>query len=145
MNCRQWLESGYKLLLIGTTLVSLGLSSGCSGGPAADPTAAVAGKVTFKGTPVSEGIVNFYDATRGNAAAAKLGADGTYSVDAVVLGDYSVFVTPLPVETPVDATKPAPPQVDPANIPAKYRDATTSGFKTTVKAGTNKADFEMAP
>ncbi len=142
MNCQRWLTGRNRLLLSGMVMVSLGLP-GC--GPAADPTAPVAGKVSFKGVAVSEGVVNFHDAKRGNAAAAKLGADGTYSIGDVVLGDYSVFITPLQVDAPVDATKPAPPPMDPANIPAKYRDANTSGFKASVKAGTNKADFEMVP
>ena len=135
---------GKKLLVNSIVLIGIGLL-GCSGGPSPDPTAAVTGKVTFQGAAVSEGMINFYDAKRGNAATVKLGADGAYSLPAVVLGDYSVFITPLSVEVPVDATKPAPSPANPANIPEKYRDGKTSGLKTTVKAGTNTASFEMTP
>lgn len=144
MNCQKWLTCGNKLFLSGIALVVIGLS-GCSGGPAPDPTATVTGKVTFQGAPVSEGVINFYDAKRGNAAVTKLGADGTFSADSVVLGDYGIFITPLQVDAPVDATKPAPLPANPANIPEKYRDVKTSGFKTTVKSGGNKAEFDMVP
>lgn len=144
MNNERWLTIGNRFVLNVIVMAGFGLS-GCSGGPAPDPTAPVTGKVSFKGVAVSEGSVNFYDDKRGNAAAAKLGTDGTYSIGDVVLGDYSVFITPPQVDAPVDATKPPPPPMDPANIPAKYRDTKTSGFKTSVRPGTNKADFEMVP
>lgn len=144
MSFQGRLTVGKKLLLNSLVAMSFGLL-GCSGGPAPDPTAPVTGKVTFQGAAVSEGMVNFDDAKRGNAGSAKLSADGTYSMKGVVLGDYAVFITPLQVDAPVDATKPPPPPANPANIPEKYRDAKTSGFKSTVKAGANKADFEMAP
>lgn len=144
MHSQSWLSFGSRVLWCGLVVAVFGLS-GCSSGEVPDPTASVSGKVTFQGAAVSEGMVNFYDSKRGNAASVKLGADGSYSIESVVLGDYGVFITPLPVEVPNDATKPAPPQADPANIPAKYRDVKTSDLKTAVKAGSNKAEFDMVP
>ncbi len=144
MNFYGWLNAGNKFLWCGILLAGLGLS-GCSTSETPDPTAPLNGKVTFKGTPVSEGMVNLFDSKRGNAAAAKLGADGTYSMPAVVLGNYDVSITPLQVEPSTDATKPAPPPANPENIPEKYRDSKTSGLKAVVKAGNNTADFELIP
>ncbi len=118
---------------------------GCKSGPA---TGQVQGKVTFKGKPVAAGDIMFYNTKTGAAGAARIQAGGTYAVSqALPVGDYIVYITPLthivdtdPGKTPPsDVEKPAP------DIPMKYRSQASTPLKTTIKEGRNEADFDMVP
>src|SRR5262245_37091639 len=96
-------------------------SAGCPSGP---PTGEVRGKVSFKGQPVTEGLVTFLNPTEGGAAEAQIKPDGTYVVEnPVVVGEYLVVITPLIqiVDTDPGKSPPAPVEKPAPNIPAKYR------------------------
>lgn len=119
---------------------------GCGdGGAEAPPIATVSGKVTFDGTAVSEGVVNFNGV--GFGAQATLGSDGTYELTSqygsgIPLGSYKISIEPPPPETKPDTAE----LVDAGdfeNIPKKYRSPETSGFTAEVKEGSNTFDFDM--
>ena len=117
---------------------------GCSPGP---KTGDVKGKVTFKGQPVTEGMVNFINPTQGGTADAPINGDGTYNAKAVVVGDYLVTINP-PVErkdTDPGKTPPTPVEKNMPNIPLKFRQQGSTTFKASVKAGENTYDFNMVP
>lgn len=114
---------------------------GCGGDGAASNEAA-SGKVTFNGTPVGEGTITFYNEQDSSGNTAEIAADGSYSLDAPA-GTYSVYLEPpmIPIESEDgegdtdEDYKPMP------NMPEKYRNSATSGFKTTLPGG--KFDFDM--
>jgi hypothetical protein len=134
--------------LVLATLFLLILVAGCSSGPAVGQ---VSGKVTFKGKPVTEGRITFFNAKAGYNADVVLGKDGRYTIETpeggLMVGDYVVTITPLmhlinpePTKTPpAPEWKPAP------NIPMRYRSEMTSPLKVTVKEGPQELNFDMTP
>ena len=67
------------------------------------PVGEVAGKVTFKRKPVSEGRVTFQNLQTGAADEAELNSDGTYAMKSPLpVGEYKVMVSPLIVRKQVD-------------------------------------------
>ncbi len=81
-----WLPAAVLLGVLATT--------GC--GKSGPPKFPVAGKVTFKGTPVSEGMITFFRQDDG-AYAAMIDGSGSYVVDAGLReGQYRVYIEPPP-------------------------------------------------
>lgn len=136
------------------TMLSVGslMGAGCSGGD--DPTtAAVSGKVTRGGQPVSGGTVMFSPRASadkkgppGKPAAAEVGADGTFTLttftknDGAVIGKHQVTYTPAPIEIDEkqhkeDSTPPASPFA--GLVPSKP--------EVEVKAGPNTIDIDLVP
>jgi hypothetical protein len=128
------------------TLVLIIAVAGC--GEAAPSTYPVTGKVSYQGKPLPLGVVMFISKT-GPAAAANIGPDGTYRLDAVP-GKHRVSVVAMPkqqgrpdpnVEGGIDTTGfPAPKSL----IPEKYNEYSTSGIEVEVKPdGENQIDIEL--
>ena len=131
------------VLLLNGLLITLHLA--CSAGP---ETGEVHGKVTFKGKPVTEGLVTFLNPTEGGGAEAPIGADGAYAVQGgVVVGDYLAVVTPLVeiVDTDPGKTPPGPVEKNAPNIPRKYRMQGSTPLRAKVKSGKNEINLELKP
>lgn len=127
------------------TVVATAVAAGCSSGPR---TGEVQGKVTFKGSPVTEGRVTFLNPKEGGAFEADIGKDGSYAVkNPVAVGDYLVTISPLMEMKDTDPGKSPPAPVEKAapNIPAKFRMQGTTTLKAQVKAGKNEFNFDMVP
>jgi len=117
---------------------------GCGGGGATKPSGIVAGEVTFQGTPVTEGTVNFTSPKTGVAATAELDPDGSFTLqEPLEVGSYDIVITPPPIKTAPMPNQPPPAPKDYANIPAKYRAAATSTLKVEVEEGENSFQLEM--
>lgn len=119
------------------------LTAGC-GGVDGPQMYTVSGQVTFQGTAVTEGDVNFFDAKTGKAGQASIGTDGSYRLE-LESGDYSVTITP-PFAVPENANSNTPldgsyKKVD--SIPPKYHVDSTSGFTALVTDKAATFDFEM--
>jgi hypothetical protein len=107
---------------------------GCgSSGP---PTGKVSGTVLLKGKPLTRGTVNFLMKEKGIGAEAPIDATGKYAfATPLVAGTYAVSVTPPPPEPVPPGTRPAKTAPE---IPAKFREPTSSGLSFTVKGGQNE-------
>jgi hypothetical protein len=117
---------------------------GCGGG-SGKTVGHVAGKVTFKGNPVREGRVSFQSPS-GEGDEALLKEDGTFTINALPVGEYKITVTPLIVRQQVDGKGPEVGVERPApDIPEKYRTVGTTALKATVKEGTNEFPFDLNP
>ena len=110
----------------------------------------VSGQVTFRGEPVSEGLVLLVGAEQGIHVTAEVRPDGTF--DVVTLdggglppGSYQVGITPPRVEFPIDPSQPLPIVRDHPDIPAKYRNTATSQLTINVQEGENRLDIDMQP
>lgn len=130
-------------------VVLLGVLAVTGCGKSGPPKFPVAGKVTFKGTPVEEGMITFYRQDDG-AIAAMIDGSGSYVVDSGLReGQYRVYIEPPPtVLSPPPAG--GPPMDKPKtyeNFPEKYRQASTSGLLVTVepKSSGNTFEFDMKP
>jgi hypothetical protein len=82
------------------SVVLLGLFTGC--GPASGtlaPLIQVKGKVTYKGQPVTQGMIRFEPDGYGRMATGKIESDGSFTLstlgkdDGVVAGTHKVFIT----------------------------------------------------
>ncbi len=125
--------------------LTLWLVTGC--GPAPKPTGTLQGKLTLDSAPVKDAKIQIHHSTSGESAVAVVSGDGSFTFPQPVgIGDYKVCVIPV-FEAPVagaDGGKPIP--VKPPerkDIPDKYRQTTSSGLTTSVKAGENTFNVEM--
>lgn len=122
------------MLLLG---MSLG-AAGCSG----PSEGTVSGKVTYKGAPVTEGIVNFFAPDKGIAAEANLDGSGAFKMPgALPLGSYKVCIKPpLPQQLPPGSP---PPKAAAFAIPAKFQEANLTPLTREVKAGPNDLSIDL--
>jgi hypothetical protein len=139
----------YRFIQPAALLIAAGfltaLAVGCSSGPARGE---VKGKVTFKGKPVTEGIVTFLNPKGEGDAEAQIGQDGTFTVPGgVVVGEYIVVITPPIhiVDTDPGKSPPAPVEKNMPNIPRKYRQQGSTPLRASVKEGQNDFTFDMTP
>jgi hypothetical protein len=87
------------------------------------PAATVSGVVTLDGKPLGEGEVFFID-IEGTVKSGKIDKDGAYKVANVPAGAYKVAF-------------------DAKGIPPKYKEAATSGFTPSLKAGDNTLNLPL--
>ena len=132
------LLSGRNGLLTGLLLTLLW---GC-GGPTEPKRqyADVTGKVTYKTQPVTKGQVLFQPPT-GAVAAGQIKSDGTYSLKGVI-GPNTVTIVDRAEMGQTDVNKPETRQMPKSSIPEIYG-TPSSNLKFDVKAGANKADFDL--
>jgi hypothetical protein len=114
----------------------------------------IAGKVTYRGQAVSEGILVFSDDEKGVHITTKLNPDGSYELRTakgvgLPVGTYRVSVCPPPsapakISFASDATTSTEIKQY-ADIPQKYREQATSGLIVTVSEGENTFDIAMQP
>lgn len=139
-----WPESpsgrqGVTLALGFLVLAALGCSS-------ADKPIKVQGKVTFLGTPVEEGSIQFSDAKTGKGSETKLNSDGTYQT-ILPSGQYAVIILPALVEAPMK-NKDTPPDIvfkKVKNIPSKYQSTVNSGLTADIARDNAIHNFDLKP
>jgi len=120
-------------------LILFGVMSlvGCSN---KKPAGSIAGKVTYKGQPVTLGSINFYDSGRGMAANSKLDGSGNYSITELEVGTYKVYLSPpIPEQLPPGT----PPKKEKFDVPAKFQDPARSTITKEVKAGKNDIPVDI--
>jgi len=125
---------GCVLLLV--VSVTLG---GCSQGP---QTGTLEGKVTLKGQPFSNARLNFLNQKTGAAMAAEIQPDGSYRVEKLEVGTYTVFLAPKEVGDPDNPA--AGSGIDP-NVPPECYNQSSSPLRVEVKPGANTANIELSP
>jgi hypothetical protein len=140
---RRFSHLGSRLLIVAASL----LPWGCGGPTDELPRQAVSGKVTFKGQPLAQGMIQFQPADGGATAGGGAIADGEYSIakaEGLVPGKYQVVVTSTPPPAPLPpGTMPGDPVPPPKEtIPAKYNVKTTLSA-TVTKEGPNTFDFPL--
>jgi hypothetical protein len=117
----------------------------------------VAGKVTFAGKPVVNGIVVFENAAANISIWADLTEDGSYvlrthNTTGLPPGTYQVAIRPRPQpvdgtdDPPTSALPGQPKELDHPFIPKKFHSTRTSKLAVEVQSGQNRPfDFELAP
>lgn len=111
----------------------LGLTIALAGCAAETKKVTVKGTVSYKGEPLQSGILQFVGAD-GAYSAAVVQPDGTFIITDVVPGEVKVGVQEAP-----GGSGSSDPKADkggkhraPVSLPAKYRNAETSGLKYTI-------------
>ena len=146
---------------LGTLIGMVVIFGGCGGGDVSKPPLGqVSGKVSYKGTPVSKGIVTFVPvggpgAKTGQPAAGDIGSDGSYTLttfedgDGAVLGQHVVLVQSREgrmetgghgMPTPGALKKMKRPE---SLLPEKYASSEKSPLRCEVKSGSIRFDIEL--
>ncbi len=119
-------------------LAAVALNTGCG---LSSAEAKGEGKVSYKGTPITEGAVNFISKEKGIGAISKIEATGSFSIPAgLVPGQYAISVTPPASAPPPPGTPYTPPVT---SIPLKARDPSTSGVTVALQGGKNDVVVEL--
>jgi hypothetical protein len=121
------------------------LLSGCAGGEQVREDHSVSGTVTFNGEPVTEGTIQFEDATKGLGGSGELDSDGSY-LTSLPDGDYKVTILP-PMELQPDSANSPGGMVAKSvkNIPPKYQSGDKSPLAAKVSAEQLVHNFDMMP
>lgn len=127
-------------------LLPLGFVVGCGGSNMGQ----VSGTVTFQGKPVAPGVIQFYP-ENGPMAFGGLDKDGHFTLttktpgDGALAGPHRVCILPfVPGAGEMGTGKPTF-DLDPKNIPQKYRDRETTPLKVEVLADKRiEVVFELA-
>jgi hypothetical protein len=133
------LRDQFSLGMFGVVLLVCAAVPGCSQGP---PTGTLQGKVTLKGEPFANARLNFLNQKTGAAIAGEIQTDGSYRVDKIEAGTYTVFLTPKEVGDPDNPS--AGSGIDP-NVPPDCYNQNTSPLRVEVKPGANTANIELSP
>jgi hypothetical protein len=102
--------------------------------------------VTFDGAPVKEATIQLQSAQTGEAAASKLGDDGTFVFSGPIsTGEYLVAIIPASKVPEPGAGGREPPAMpaERTDIPERYRISAKSGLKVEVKSGDNTYDAKL--
>jgi hypothetical protein len=127
-----------RLVTLAMALVVLSLD-GC--GPPGKPMGRLAGTITYRGNPVTEGEVEVMSDDIGVGAAVLLDGSGRFVLeDPVPVGVYNVSVAPPRF---LDPTREPPKGKAYASIPKKARNAKTSGLTVQVNPGKNDVVIEL--
>jgi hypothetical protein len=130
--------SHFPARLAGIFLLVVMTGAGCDREKFAGP---VTGKVTYNGSPVTAGNLNFVSTT-GAAASSKIDASGNFSIDEPLqAGEYKVFISPPVQEPSAPGTKPTTPFK--FVVPEKFREPNSSGVIVTVKGGKNEIPVQF--
>jgi hypothetical protein len=115
----------------------------------------VSGKVSYRGRPVTSGVVVFVGAGGKASRPAVIKEDGSYTATGVPVGPVKVAVDNPPPLGRVWGNSAAPPANDPevqeaarraasyVPTPHHYGDANQSGLSTTLKSGKNAYDIQL--
>lgn len=125
-----------------SALCSLALTLSFAGcGPGAPPLYDVKGKVSFEGSPLTDGNITFESPGAGIAETAEIKADGTYTVK-LIEGTYVVTLLPVFVEQKSEDGTMEDVLKDEEKFPEKYQMSESSGLSVTV-SGETTFDVDM--
>lgn len=118
------------------------LIAGCGGSQTKPST--VSGKVSYKGTPLTFGTIEFHGPA-GKKSAASIDPDGSFRMVDAPIGENTVVVkVPDSVPKPPPGTPDMPvANVQPVPIPPQYADPARSGVKQTIAAGSSTVTIDL--
>ncbi|MEZ6039278.1 MAG: carboxypeptidase-like regulatory domain-containing protein [Planctomycetaceae bacterium] len=129
-------------VLLATTSTGI---AGCSSSDDLGTRYSVSGKVTFSGSPVSEGEISFVDKSTGGSDAATLASDGSFQVS-LPAGSFAVVITPPTIMVDEEEnTEPYESFKDVPNIPEKYRTSNETPIAISINADSSDNSFDMVP
>jgi hypothetical protein len=119
-------------------LAVLILAVGCGG----EQVTTLSGAVTYKGKPVTSGLINFRSSDGKATLGGPINSDGTYSFE-LPPGEYLVRIDAPGKMPPWEEGQPEP-KPGPREAPVKYADYPSSGLKVTVSGDApQQQDFEL--
>jgi hypothetical protein len=145
-----------RVTTVATAAIALLRGPGCGGDPSKPKLAKVSGTVTYKGKPVTKGLVSFVPATgpgtqTGQSATGELNSSGQFTLttfdngDGAVIGEHIVMVQSREEDPAIEGGgMPIPDakgnlNIKPAKdlVPTKYATADNSPLRMTVEDRSN--------
>lgn len=105
------------------------------------PTATVAGRASFGARALPYTRVELHGGARSHVA--YTGADGSFRLEEVPAGDYRLSVHPPQSLPPNDRAASGPDGPPPLDVPARYRQAATSGLRLRLPPGASRHAVEL--
>lgn len=132
-----------------TMVFGLAVIVGCQ--PPADPAGQVSGTVSYKGTPLEDGIISIVNYDTGVRIDSEIQPDGTYLATThkggLPPGEYKVVIFPPEIVDPNPPPNSEPGMVlkDMDNIPKQYRSPQSTPLTLEISEGDNMFDVDMSP
>lgn len=133
------LSCGFRFCVSAMTCLTIGVLLGCDMGP---EIYTVRGTVSYKGNPISGGLINFKPA-QGQALGGGIASDGSYEYH-LPAGEYEVRIdTPLKLPEGFKEGDPEP-KLGKREVPIKYSRYGTSGLTMSVQPSGNPQVFDFS-
>jgi hypothetical protein len=98
----------------------------------------ISGTISYKGQPLSSGLLKFVG-PEGSTSAAVIQPNGKFIITDVVPGEVKVGV----VEAPQGGKTASGAKTAPVDLPEKYRDPEKSGLKYTITPGMSELNIDI--
>jgi hypothetical protein len=138
LSCSGTVRAGLSVLVLAMLLAG----AGCSG----NKRLTINGAVSYRGTPLSSGIVKFYG-PGDRLSMAYIEPDGTFIITDLFPGEVKVTVEDDPSSRPKRSGTDSPANGGTPGkrlaVPRKYTEETTSGLVYTITSGTRNLDIKL--
>ena len=123
------------------SLVAIVVSvSGCG---TKDAKVTIRGTVSYKGQPLSSGMLQLVGRNGAAPSAAAIQTDGTFIMTDVAVGEVNAIILATPISPDRTGAKTSNPKITPADLPEKYQDPEKSGLKYTITPDTRELDIKL--
>jgi hypothetical protein len=123
------------------SLVAIVVSvSGCG---TKDAKVTIRGTVSYKGQPLSSGMLQLVGRNGAPPSAASIQKDGTFIMTDVAVGEVNAIILATPISPDRTGAKTSNPKITPADLPEKYQDPEKSGLKYTITPDTSELDIKL--
>ncbi|VTS08489.1 hypothetical protein [Tuwongella immobilis] len=102
----------------------------------------VSGTITYKGQPLSSGMLTAIGSTNNEVTSASIQTDGSFILTDVIPGPVKIGIIPTPVSMSSSNGKAAPKR-PPVNLPAKFSNPQQSGVEVTIADNGNPLKIEL--
>ena len=115
--------------------------SGCG---TKDAKVTIRGTVSYKGQPLSSGMLQLVGRNGAPPSAASIQKDGTFIMTDVAVGEVSASILATPISKDRTGAKTTSnPKITPADLPEKYQDPEKSGLKYTITPNSCELDIKL--
>ena len=137
MYLRSWKIAGCAALTV---------AAFCLVGCSKESKAKVSGVVTYKGSPLTSGVVTFYGEGNNQVASCSIDPNGNYTLTDAPVGADKITVSVPPEFKEPKGSKIARPEsspTPPVQIPRNYAEEDKSGLTCTVQPGSQEHAIEL--
>jgi hypothetical protein len=156
----QFRVASLRSFAVGLSGLGLLLGSGCGGGDGLEQRYPVSGRVTYRDKPLEQGTIAFLPTNDQERPATGTISNGEYTLstigdrDGALPGNYRVTIASKSADEskhvipkyggqPTPESRRAALKTSKSLLPPKYGQPASSGLTYTVKAESNRADFEL--
>jgi hypothetical protein len=137
------MSSGSSAWFLAGSLSLVAIVVSVSGCGTKDAKVTIRGTVSYKGQPLSGGMLKFVGRNGAPPSAAPIQKDGTFTMSDVAVGEVNASILATPISPDRSGAKTSNPKITPADLPEKYQDPEKSGLKYTITPDTRELDIKL--